>query len=363
MLDLGTDSAFPGKDNPIRIGKSGKVGYRYANSKYSSIPKPQAEMNTIAKFLRDYYVAPAETSLDVRSWWAAMPDPNEYNWWRALQRMIVSCFDDGALKHALAWGGGGKDPKKTYECLCLGLLSKTHYMGAAAPQHFDVMFSVLRWMCSSGKASDADLMTLFGDISVPVDERLRRYSRKMGNMCSGMAGTFARYATASGRPGATVKPIPLIATSATERKDPTTIPERWNVAGLEDASQFGNGGTEHPALVRKSVIDVKPGDYIVHDNTEQEKLWKEKKGPKPFNHVAIINTVQQAGDKAIISTVESCSDMGVEGMVYTEEIELTGKDGKFNYFRLNSVKRPCYVRRINHWYDGERHDLTDVELG
>lgn len=157
-----------------------------------------------------------------------MPATDELNWRRALQRMIVSCFDDASLSHALAWGGGGKDPKKTYECLFLGLLSKTHYMGAAAPQHFDVIFSVLRWMCAPGKASDDDLKALFGDdLSAPIDKRLRKYSRKMGNMCSGMAGTFARYATASGRPGATVKPIQVIATSAKERADAKLIPERW----------------------------------------------------------------------------------------------------------------------------------------
>lgn len=98
---------------------------------------------------------------------------------------------------------------------------------------------------------------------------------------------------------------------------------------------------------------MKPGDYIVHDNT----------GLKTFNHVVIINTVKHDGDKAVISTVESCSDSGVEGLIYTTGISLTGKDGKFEYFRLNRQSRKCFVRRINHWYDGQRHDLTDVQLG
>jgi hypothetical protein len=368
VLELGSEPAYTNQKNPIRIGTTDeKVGYRYANSKYSSIPKPQAEMDIIARYLRDHYVAPAEPSLPLRSWWATLPFNDEMNWARALQRMIVACFDDGALAYALSWGDGGKNPKKTYECLFLGLLSKTHFMGAAAPQHFDAMFSVLRWMCSIGKPSDADLKVLFGDLTVPIDDRLRRYSHKLGNMCSGMAGTFARYATASGRPGATVEPIALIPTSSKERADPKSIPKRWNVAGLEDASQFGNGGAEHPALIREIVADVKPGDFIVHDNAELEK-----KGQKTFNHVAIINTVQQQGDKALISTVESCSDMAIQGMVYTTEVTLENatwkdgkpvRDGKFLYSRLNKVSsRPCFVRRINHWYAGDRHDLTDVQL-
>lgn len=320
-------------------------GYRYANSKVADIKPAYVEMSLIGKFLQDYYVEadPDAPTGPTHDWWKLSSSPTDsLNWRRTLQRLIFDCFDAGSQARAFEFG---KTPKGTYKALCSGLINKTHDMGSAAPHHFDVLLTIINAACVANAFSDSELETLFGKSDVILQRlpRLASYTRRIGVMCSGFAGNFARYATTSSRPGADVDPIGVIATTNAERTGKKAIPKRWNLAGMEGAQYFGGSAD------RASVADVKPGDCIVHVDAA-------------INHVLIIDSVTLSGAAATIATAESCGDgTKKSGMAYStgRVLEKIGSD--FFYTRFGS-KVKCTVRRISHWPTEERHDLSDIYL-
>lgn len=348
-LDLGSYSVpSSGKESAVFIGETTSTerasGYRYANSKVADIKPAYAEMGLIKKFLLDHYVeADVEAPGPTHDWWTISNSPTDsLNWRRRLQRLIFDCFDAGSLKRAFDFG---KTPKGTYMALCSGLVNKTHDMGSAAPHHFDVLLTIINAACTANAFTNSELETLFGKTDVVLARlpRLASYTRRMGVMCSGFSGNFARYATASARPGANVDPIAVIATSSDERSGKKAIPKRWNLAGMEGAQYFG-GSADRP-----SVADVKPGDCIVHVDAA-------------INHVLIVDSVTLSGATATIATAESCGDGGKKsGMAYSTGRVLEKIGADFFYTRFGS-KVKCTVRRISHWPTEERHDLSDIYL-
>lgn len=346
-IDLGAYTLpSSGDESTDFIGSAtGSAGYRYANSKVADIKPAYAEMGLIRKFLQEYYVE-ADVGGPIgptEDWWKITASPTDsLNWRRLLQRKILNCFDEGGLQRAFDYG---KTPKGTYTALCNALINKTHDMGSAAPHHFDILLTVINAACVANAFSSSELETLFGKANVGLDRinRLASYTRKIGIMCSGFAGNFARYATTSARPGAKVDPIAVIATSNDERTGKKAIPKRWNLAGMEGAQYFGG------AADRSSVADVKPGDCIVHVGAA-------------INHVLIIDSITVTGTTAKIATAESCGDGEKKsGMAYSTGRTLEKNGGDFFYSRFGS-KVKCTVRRMSHWTTEERHDLSDINL-
>ncbi len=370
-IDLGEKTGFVDFGKPhhlssTRIGEKPEYGWKYQNPHLFPVTgNPNtSRIAVLEAFLPSLkFIPPVDPKLPIRQWWEpTATDPME----QRLQRLVVSCFDEQSLTFAQTGSAG---PADVYKKLYQGLIRKTHTHGSAAPHHFDVMLSIVQlYLDLTPTSNAADLTKMFGaDFTAP--DRMKRYTKNIGLMCSGVAGNFARYGTVSGRPGrwnsageqtldggSPILPCPV---TFAERGS-VLPPPFWDLAGQEGANNFGLdfGGK---SLARTNLQEIKPGDYVCYLGE------KEDVDVPPLNvgsHVLIVDEIESKSEKTIsISTVESCGEDLVDGMVFTTGVNVTHDSGdQFIIEHLAFRKKRVHIRRINHFRQPKapRHDLTDI---